>query len=75
MQQCFDFRNGFSCDNSVELQPIPRPQEKAIVSRTIRIQGAIPRVMYSPFRNLAPYLHPFFLRHGLDIVAPGIPKR
>ena len=28
MQPCFDFRNGFSCDICVDLQPIPRPQEK-----------------------------------------------
>ena len=28
MQPCFDFRNGFSCDICVDLQPIPGPQEK-----------------------------------------------
>ena len=28
MQPCFDFRNRFSCDICVDLQPIPGPQEK-----------------------------------------------
>ena len=38
MQPGFDFRNGFSCDICLDLQPIPRPQE-TFVFRTIRIQG------------------------------------
>ena len=32
MQPCFDFRNGFSCDICVDLQPVPRPQEKRTFS-------------------------------------------
>ena len=67
MQPCFDFRNGFSCDICVDLQPIPRPQE-TFAFRTIRIQGTGPRVMYPPSRNLAPCLHPFFLSLSMDIV-------
>ena len=67
MQPCFDFRNRFSCDICVDFQPVPRPQE-TFVLRTIRIQGTVPRVMYPPSRNLALWLHPIFLRLGLDIV-------
>ena len=68
MQPCVDFRNEFSCDICVVVRPIPRPQGKTIVFRTIRIRGTVLRVMYLPSRNLAPCLHPFFLRLGPDVV-------
>ena len=70
MQPCFDSATGFLVTFALICSRFRDLKKKRSFSGQFeyKVQGTVHRVTYLPSRNLAPCLHPVFLRLGLETV-------